>query len=177
MPTFRVELERLCAQRARQLGRDLTAEELREIDGHLFQSWIEAGRLDELIRTVIANAGRNGGLVDITVLGHHLRETQDAARIHTLFRRLISIRVKAFHQWWPRAPEGHVGSMREAARAAAEAMDAYSEYFISLDRLGLMEEREDLRAEMKRFQAREPAKSVLPRAEAMRGGAAGHGPR
>ncbi|WP_425259180.1 hypothetical protein ACPOLB_27075 [Rubrivivax sp. RP6-9] len=171
MPTFRVELDRLCAKRAKDLGRDLTAEELREIDGRLFQAWIDAGRLDDLIRTIIANFGRDGGLEEIIVLGHHLRETKDVARIHALFRRLISIRVKAFHLWWPRAAEGHVGCMREAARTSAAAMDAYLEYFNSLDRLGLQEERENLRAEMQRFQAREAVRNVLPQEAAKRGGA------
>lgn len=83
---------------------------------------------------------------------------------------MIAIRVKAFHQWWPRAAEGHVGCMREAARAAAQAMDAYLEYFNSLDRLGLMAERESLRAEMLRFQAREPVKNVLPQVAVKRRG-------
>ena len=159
------------AKRAKELGRDLTTEESRELDGQLFQSWLDAGRLDDLIRTVLANSGRDGGLEEIIVLGNHLREAKDEGRTHALFRALISRRVKAFHEWWPRAAEGHVGCMRDAARASAEAMDAYIEYFHSLDRLGLVAEREALRAEMKRFQAREPAKNVLPKASARRGGA------
>ena len=61
--------------------------------------------------------------------------------------------------------------MRESARASAEAMDAYTEYFISLDKLGLLTEREELRAEMKRFQAREPARKVLPSSGRKRDGA------
>lgn len=61
--------------------------------------------------------------------------------------------------------------MREAARASAEAMDVYLEYFNSLDRLGLTDEREGIRAEMRQFQAREPAKNILPRATTRRGGA------
>jgi hypothetical protein len=50
-------------------------------------------------------------------------------------------------------------------------MDAYTEYFISLDKLGLLTEREELRAEMKRFQAREPARKVLPSSGRKRDGA------
>lgn len=163
MPSYSVEFERLWARRAKSLGRDLTQEEARVLDGELFQSWIDAGRLDDLIRTILANFGRDGGLEEIITLGHHLRKTHDQARVHTLFRGLIARRVKAFHSWWPRASQGHVGCMREAARASAQAMDAYIEYFLSLDHLGLHEQREDLRAEMVRFQAREPAKAVLPR--------------
>lgn len=168
MPTYSVEFERLWAKRAKALGRTLTAEESRVLDGELFQSWMDAGRLDELIRTILANSGREGGEDEIVALGYHLRETRDQARIHALFRGLISRRVKAFHEWWPRASEGHVGGMREAARASAEAMDAYVEYFNSLDRLGLHAERDALREEMKRFQAREPAKAVLPKASTVR---------
>ena len=164
MATFGVEFESLWAKRAKELGRDLTKEESRELDGLLFQSWIDSGRLDDLIRTIFANSGRDGGLEEIAVLGYHLRATKDVDRIHKLFRGLISRRVKAFHEWWPRALKGHVGCMREAARASAEAMDAYIEYFNSLDNLGLVSEREDLRTEMKRFQAREPARAVLPKA-------------
>ena len=134
-------------------------------------SWIDAGRLDDLIQTILANHGRDGGLEEIIVLGHHFRETRDEARIHVLFRGLLSRRVKAFHEWWPRAAEGHVGCMQASARASAEAMDAYIEYFTSLDRLGLVAQLDELRAEMKRFQAREPAKNVLPKTVARRGGA------
>lgn len=162
MATFSAELERLWVKRSKELGRPLTSEESRKLDGELFQSWIDAGRLDELIRTILANWGREGGLEEIIVLGHHLRETKDAARIHSLFRQLLSRRVKAFHAWWPKAAQGNVGHMNSAARAAAEAMDIYVEYFNSLDALGLLSEREALREEMQRFQAREPIKKVLP---------------
>jgi hypothetical protein len=163
MPSFSVEFERMYARQAKHLGRDLTKEESDEIEGQLLQSWIDAGRLDELIRRFHANYGRGGGLLDIIVLGHHLRKVRDEARLHQLFGGLISRRVKAFHEWWPRAAVGHIGCMREAARASAEAMDAYSEYVISLDALGLTEEKTSLREEMQRFQAREPAKKVLPK--------------
>ena len=171
MPTFSVELERLWAKRAKELGRGLTTEESRELDGQLFHAWIDGGRLDDLIRTILANFGRDGGLEEIIVLGHHFRETKDEAHIHALFRGLLSRRVKAFHEWWPRAAEGHAGCMQAAARASAEAMDAYVEYFTSLDRLGLIAKREELRAEMRRFQACEPVKNVLPKTVAARGGA------
>lgn len=168
MPSFSVEFERLWAQRAKELGRDLTKEETRELDGQLFQSWIDAGRIDDLIRTILANSGRAGGMEEIIPLGHHLCKARDESHVHTLFRGLISRRVKAFHDWWPRAQEGHVGCMKEASRASAEAMDAYCEYFICLEALGLHAERESLRDEMKRFQAREPVRSVLPRSAAKR---------
>jgi Xaa-Pro aminopeptidase len=162
MPAFTAEYERAWAKRAKELGRDLTQDEATAVEGQLFQAWIDAGRLDELIRTVLARHGRDGGTVDIIVLGHHLRKVKDEARVHQFFGGLLSRRVKAFYQWWPRAIDGHIGCMREAARASAEAMDAYSEYFISLDALGLADEKELLREEMKRFQAREPVKKVLP---------------
>lgn len=170
MPTFSTELERLWAKRSKELGRPLTSDESRELSGHLFQSWIDAQRLDDLIRTVLANWGRDGGLEETIVLGHHLRETRDEARIHALFRGLLSRRVKAFYQWWPKASQGNAGHMREASRAAAEAMDVYIEYFNSLDRLGLIAEREALREEMKRFQARDPVSQVLPKPQTPRSG-------
>jgi hypothetical protein len=163
MPSFSVEYERAWIKRAKELGRDLTREEATEVEGLLFQAWMNAGRLDELIRTVLAKYGRDGGLDDIIVLGHHLRVARDEARVHQLFGGLVSRRVKAFYQWWPRAIEGHIGCMREAARASAEAMDAYSEYFISLDALDLDAEKELLREEIRRFQAREPLRQVLPK--------------
>ncbi|MBH9553192.1 hypothetical protein [Inhella gelatinilytica] len=163
MASYSVEFERLWAQRAKDLGRDLTPDETKRLDGELFQAWIDAGRLDELIRTILANFGRDGGLIEIVELGHHLRETRDRARIDTLFRGLISRRVKAFHDWWPRAEEGHIGCMQAAARASAEAMDVYLEYFHSLDTLGLEAERDAVRAEALRFQQRLAPKHVLPK--------------
>lgn len=180
MPSFSVELDRLWTKRAKTLGRVLTSEESRELDGQRFHAWIDAGRLDVLSRTILANAGREDGLEEIIVLGHHLRETGDQACVHILFRGLISRRVKAFHAWWSPASADQVGCMREAARASAEAMDACIEYFNSLDRLGLHAEQEALREEMKRFQAREPVKAVLPKATAVRGASqafAGSDPR
>jgi hypothetical protein len=163
MPSFSSEFEKSWKQRARALGRDLTSEEATEVEGQLFQAWIDAGRLDELIRSVLQKYGQEGGLVDIAVLGHHFRQTRDAKRIHALFGSLLSRRVKAFHQWWPRASIGHVGCMQAAAHASAQAMDAYVEYFMSLDALGLHAEREALSEEMERFQARLPAQHVLPK--------------
>jgi hypothetical protein len=163
MPSFSVEYERLWAERARQLGRDLTSDESLEVEGNLFSSWINAGRFDELIRRILANYSRDGGRSDIAVLGHHLCKTQDIDRVHALFGGLVSRRVKAFYGWWARAATGHIGCMREAARAAAEAMDVYSEYFISLDALGLTAAKESLREEMQRFQARDPIGRVLPK--------------
>lgn len=168
MPTFSAEFEKLYARTARERGRDLATAEKVALEGELFESWIKAGRIAELIRTIHANHGRDGGLDDIIALGYHLRETKDAAHIHLLFRGLISRRVKAFHDWWPRAAEGHVGCMQTAARAMAEAMDAYMEYFISLDKLGLEVEREALREEMKRFQARQAVSAVLPKTGGLR---------
>lgn len=173
MASFGVEYERAWARQAKQLGRDLTTEESSEVEGRLFEAWLDAGRFDELIRTVLARHGRDGGLVDIIVLGHHLRQARDEARLHALFGALISRRVKAFHTWWPRAEAGHLGCMREAARAAAEAMDVYAEYFSSLDSLGLADQKEALRAEMLRFQQRLPVKAVLPKSR----GAASPGSR
>lgn len=170
MPSFSTEFERLYATTAKPLGRALTSEEKRALEGELFASWIKAGRIAELIRMIHANYGRDGGLDDIIVLGYHLREARDAEHIHLLFRGLITRRVKAYYEWWPRAAEGHVGCIQTAARAMAEAMDAYIEYFVSLDKLGLDVEREALREEMKRFQAREPVAKVLPRPAKSRAG-------
>jgi hypothetical protein len=165
MATFSAEFEKLWAKRSKDLGRDLTSEESAVLRSELFHLWIDDGRLDDLIRTVHANHGRDGGLEEIIVLGYHLRETKDADRIHALFRGLISRRVKAFYDWWPRASTGHVGCMKDAARAMAEAMDAYTEYFISLHKLGLQVECDQLREEMKKFQAREKMSAVLPKAK------------
>lgn len=164
MPTYSVEFERLWAKQSKELGRDLTEEESRRLDAVLFHSWIETGRLDELIHTTMTRSGRDGGLEEVMVLGHHLREIKDEARIHSFFRGLIRIRVKAFHEWWPQAAQGHIGCMCEAARASAEVMNVYVEYFHSLDRLGLDQQKEALREEMLRFQAREPVSRVLPMA-------------
>ena len=162
MASFSSELERACAKQAKELGRDLTSEELEQIEGLLFESWIDAGRLDELIRVIFARFGRDGGLTEIATLGHHLRETKDVERIHALFGGLLSCRVKAFHEWWPRAREGHIGCMQSAARASSEAFDIYVEYFYSLSTLSLVNECEALRNEMLRFQNRDSPKHILP---------------
>jgi hypothetical protein len=162
MPTFAVEHDRACARQAKALGRALTGEEIARLEGELLEAWIAAGRLDELIRTLLQRFGRDGGLVEIATLGHHLRATRDAPRVHALFGGLLSRRVKAFHDWWPDAAEGHLGAMQAAARTAAEAMDAYLEYMHCLHALALVDEAEALRAEMLRFQARLPARTVLP---------------
>lgn len=169
MPSFSVELEKLWTKQAKELGRNLTKEESSALEGELFHAWIDSGRQDELIRTIHANFGRDGGMEEIIVLGHHLRETRDVARVHALFGGLLSRRVKAFYEWWPKAQAGHAGCMQSAARAMAEAMDAYIEYFISLEKLGLLEEMEALREEMKRFQARAPISTVLPKARGSAG--------
>lgn len=164
MPSFSVEFERSWARRAKELGRDPTPAEAKALEAAQFQAWIDAGRLDELIRTILANHGREGGLEDVQALGYHLRQIRDRERIDALFRKLIAVRVKAFHDRWPRACDGHIGAMQAAAKAMAEAMDAYVEYFASLDALGAAADGEALREEMKRFQAREPLSAVLPKA-------------
>ncbi len=161
MPSFSAEFETLCGRQARQLGRDLRSEELQRLEGELFESWLQAGRVDELIRTVLARHGNDGGLVDIVTLAHHLRSTRDEARIHAFLGALLTRRVKAFYRWWPKAAQGHLGSMQAAARAAAEAMDAFIEYVHSLHALGLDAQCEQLREGMRRFQDRDPLKQVL----------------
>lgn len=163
MASFSVEFERTWLRRAKELGRDLTTEERATLEAAQFQEWIDTNRLDELIRMIHANYGREGGLDDIQALGYHLRKTSDIERVHVLHRGLISTRVNAFYDWWPRASEGNIGCMHSAARSVAEAMQVYVEYFASLDSLGLTAEREALREEMQRFQARQPLKDVLPR--------------
>lgn len=171
MASFSAEFDRICGKHAKELGRDLRGDELELLEGQLFQAWLEAGRLDELIRVILARFGRDGGATEIATLGHHLRQTKDEARIHALFGSLLSRRVKAFHEWWPRAGEGHLGCMQAAARASAEAFDVYIEYFHSLHALGLADECEALREEMLRFQNRESRRKVLPAARPLRPGA------
>lgn len=136
MPSFGAELDRRCAQSVRALGRELRGDEIDRLEGELFEQWIAAGRLDELIRSVLARFGTDGGQPEIITLAHHLRKTGDAARIHALFEGLLSRRVRACYRWWKQAETGHLGAMQAAARAAAEAMDAYIEYFHSLHALG-----------------------------------------
>jgi hypothetical protein len=161
MPTFSAELDKACARAAREAGRDLAADEITRIEGQLFEDWIAAGRQDELIRTVLARYGRDGGLVDIITLGQHLRETRDGARIHALFGQLLSRRVKAFFEWWPQAADGHLGCMQASARAAAAAMDVFIEYFHSRHALGLDAGCDAVREAMLRLQSRRPQKDVL----------------
>lgn len=163
MANFSTELDRAYVKKAKELGRPLTTEESTKLEGILFESWINEGRIDELIRTVLNRYGSDGGLTDIIILGHHLRVTKDEARIHSFFGSLLSRRVKAFYQWWPRARDGHLGCMQASAKASGEAFDIYIEYYHSLHALGLADECEALRKEMLRFQNRESIKSILPK--------------
>lgn len=111
-------------------------------------------RYDELIRRVHAIYDRDGGHEECVVLGHALQEAGDLERIDTLFRGLINRRVKAFWSNWELAQSGHPGHMHGCAKQAADALQAYLEYYIRLANLGLEERKEALRQEMLAFQAR-----------------------
>jgi len=161
MASFSAELDALCRRQAREQGRDLAVDEIDRLEGELFNAWLASGRVDALARLLLHRFGRDGGLVEIVSLGHHLRKTRDEARIHSFFNALLSRRIKAFYGWWPKASQGHLGSMQSAARAAAETMDVYIEYFHSLHALGLEAGCEQLRDGMRRFQARDPMATVL----------------
>ena len=154
MASFSVELDVLLRKRQAELGRELTGDELEVAEGELYRAWLHAERFDELITKFLYEHGRDGGLVDCIVLGNALRKAQDVDRIHKLFRSLVTRRTNAFWQSWPKAAKGHIGHMRDAARYMAAAMDAFTEYFISLDALGLVAEKEALRAEMLALQDR-----------------------
>ena len=155
MSTFPRELDKLIGRRMKELGRVLFKEESDALEGQLFLDWVAAKRYDELIRRMHAIYDRDGGLEECVVLGIALQDAGDSARIDTLFRGLINRRVKAFWANWEHALIGHPGHMRGCAKQAADAMEVYLEYYIRLANLGQHEQKEELRAEMLAFQARE----------------------
>jgi hypothetical protein len=160
MPSFSAEHSAAWNKRANDLGRDLTYEEDRVLQGELVAAWIAAERFDELITKFLRDYGREGGHVDLVVLGNALRRKGDIDRVNMLFRSLVTRRTSAFWQSWPKAESGQVGHMQEAAKYMSEAMVAYREYYLSLDALGMVDEREALRAEMLMFQGRTRPKKV-----------------
>jgi hypothetical protein len=153
--TFPRELDKAFARRMKELGRDLTREEGEVLEGKLFESWIEAGRYDELICRMHAVYDREGGLVECVVLGEALQKAGDIARIDALFQGLIKRRANAFWANWKQAQAGHPGHMRGCARQAAELMDVYLEYYIRAANLGLDDRKDQIRQKMLAFQARE----------------------
>lgn len=140
---------------AKELGRDPTRDESDRLEGELFDRWIAERRFDDLIRHVQEAYELEGGQVDLAVLGKGLRDAGEVDRVHTLFRGMLRARSRAFWQSWPEAQKGHLGHMVAAAKHYAATMQAYGEYWHNLWSLGLEAEREALRAEMLRFQARE----------------------
>lgn len=154
MGNFPKELDSAWRKRRKELGRELTGEEGEQLEGELFESWVDAGRYDELIRRIHHEFDVEGGAHECAVLGYALREAKDAERLHTLFRGLISRRTKAFWESWPAAESGHVGHMLLASQRMTSAMESFLEYFHSLTTLGLKEESEQLRLDMLAFQTR-----------------------
>ncbi len=160
MGNFPKERDTAWRKRRKELGRDLTNEEGEQLEGELFEAWVDAGRYDELIRRIHHEFDVEGGAHECAVLGYALREAKDAGRLHTLFRGLISRRTKAFWESWPSAESGHVGHMLLASQRMASAMESFLEYFHSLTSLGLQEQSEKLRAEMHSFQSRVKPKTT-----------------
>jgi hypothetical protein len=92
MPSFASELNAAWRKRATELGRDPTQEEGEVIEAELVEAWISAQRFDELITRFLSEYGREGGNLDLIILGHALRQRKDAARIHKLFRSVVNNR-------------------------------------------------------------------------------------
>lgn len=155
MGAFPRELERAYARRMKELGRVLTSDEGEVLEAELFQSWVSAGRHDELIRRMHAVHDREGGREEIIVLGHALQAAGDVERIDTLFLGLIDRRARAFWANWPLAESGHPGHMAGCARQAASTLEVYLEYYVRLAGLGLDDRKERVRREMLAFQARD----------------------
>ncbi len=162
MPTFSVELSSLWRKRRKAIGRDLTAEEGTVLEGELFEIWIQDKRYDDLIRYVLHSFGRDGGQIEIAILGHALTESNDIERIHKLFRSLLSRRLRGYWEFWPEAKDGHIGCMFQAAKHMSDTMEIYVEYFVRLNKAGLEQEQELIRKEMLHFQKRELPKSFKP---------------
>lgn len=154
MGTFPKELDQVWRQRRKELGRELTASEGIDVEGALFESWVDAERFDELIRRIHSVYDVEGGVHEIAVLGYALRERKDVPRIHSLFRGLLSRRLKSFWKAWRTAEEGHIGGMLLAAQRCASAMEAYVEYYHSLWAVDLGEECDRLQQEMLALQQR-----------------------
>jgi hypothetical protein len=161
MPSYSAELDSLLVKKQAALGRQLFPQETAALCVGLVETWFERGQTEGLIRYLLSEFSREGGQQEISTLGRLLADKQDVDSLQTLFRGLISRRVKAFCQWWPRAQTANIGYMRSAAHAMAEAMDVYVEYCVWLDKLGRRAEYEDLKAEMLRLQARLSVSKIL----------------
>lgn len=165
MSRFERELDRSWAALEKTLGREPTLAEGERLEGELFQSWIEQGRFEDLIRHLHETYELEGGYVDCVTLGKALRDAGRVDDVHALFRGLVRSRAQAFWRSWPEAQKGVLGHMRDAAKHFASCMESYAEYHHNLWALGLVDAQAELKAEMLRFQAREqPPASARKRA-------------
>lgn len=125
-PKFEAALDEAFEQRKRELGRAPGLDEIETLRQQLFKGWMDAGKFDELIDYIHWYYELDGGRGDCAILCEALIKRADLARIEKLFQGLISVRTATFWRFWPKAAEGHIGGMREAANAMSLAMDAYA---------------------------------------------------
>lgn len=163
MSKFEKALDAACEKRAAQTGEALSFDASETLRARLFHEWLESERFDDLIAYVHSYYADAGGFGDCSLLSEALRKKGDLERIERLFRKLILVRTAQFWRLWPQAGEGHIGAMRESAKHAASAMEAYAGLWHGYWSLDDAAGKDRIRSEMLQFQQRikpKPGKSA-----------------
>jgi hypothetical protein len=156
MPSYPAEFDRLLEAKQQHLQRKLFPEETAALAVGLVETWFEQGRTADLTRYVLKEFSREGGLQEISMLARLLCRQGDADGVKSLFGALAQRRIKAYREWLAKAQTGHIGSMRSAGHALAQAMDIQAESCVWLEKLGQVQACEEVRAEMLRLLATVP---------------------
>ena len=137
-----------------KLGRELSSDEIEELEGRLLQSWVGAGRFKELVEYAQDEFELQDGEAFCTSLGNLLCKVGEVALANELFRRLAQAREAAFWRVWPKAQLGHIGLMKEAAIHLANAMKSLAELYRCYAAVGDEQGKNRVKAEMLRLQDR-----------------------
>ena len=162
MGSFTNELDSLWRKKEKELKRHLTKEEGENLKEELFIEWIDNDRIDDAIKRVLYKYGREGGEREIFLVTYKLNETLDADKIHSFYQALLSRRFRGYTEFWPKAKQGHIGSMYQASKHMADTMEIYLWYFDSLDQLGLENAKVQIKKEMILFQNHKLPNSFKP---------------
>jgi hypothetical protein len=162
MTRFYSALDEACDRRASALKRDLTSDEVQELEDSLLIVGLRLERFDDLIAHALEEFELCDGKAFCASLGHPLARTKDRARFEHLFRGLTDSREAAFWQSWPHAQKGNIGAMKESAMHLAQALHALADLYTCYGQLKGEAGKEAVKSEMLRLQARTP----LPKARA-----------
>jgi hypothetical protein len=154
MSSYSAAIDDACDKRARDVGRDLNADEVEEVEDKLFRSWIVTRRFEELIEYAAEEFELQDGEAFCASLGHALCKANEAALARQLFGGLAHKREAAFWRVWPKAQLGHVGAMKESSRHLANAMAALAELYRCCAALDDEPGQRQAKDEMRRLQER-----------------------